>query len=301
MLHLSYAEARLNPHSESPMSRSAPITKLKPVHLDRVSTQPPRGTNRARIEKLTDTLEDELAELDDLLYFARQHAVLIVFQGRDAAGKDGAIRKVLDHCNAQGVRVESFKVPTEEELAHDFLWRVHRKVPAKGEIVLFNRSHYEDVVVTRVHGLYPPDVIEPRYDAINHFETLLTQNSTILFKFFLHVSADEQKERLLEREQEREKAWKLSAGDWKERESWEDYTRAYDEALTRCSSADRPWHIVPADRKWYRNYIVLKAIVEGLKPYKAAWLESLSALGRIRLAELREYKAGQRKRRSIKE
>lgn len=282
------------------MSRPASITKLKPVQLDRVSTQPPRGTDRARIEKLTDALEQELAELDDLLYFARQHAVLVVFQGRDAAGKDGAIRKVLDHCNAQGVRVESFKVPTEEELGHDFLWRVHRKVPARGEIVLFNRSHYEDVVVTRVHGLYPPDVIEPRYEAINHFETLLAQNGTVILKFFLHVSADEQKERLLEREQEREKAWKLSAGDWKERESWVDYTRAYDLALARCASPALPWHIVPADRKWYRNYIVLKTVVEGLRPFKAEWLESLSALGRTRLAELREYKDGQAKRTRAK-
>lgn len=282
------------------MSRPASITKLKPVQLDRVSSQPPRGTDRARIEKLTDALEQELAELDDLLYFARQHAVLVVFQGRDAAGKDGAIRKVLDHCNAQGVRVESFKVPTEEELGHDFLWRVHRKVPARGEIVLFNRSHYEDVVVTRVHGLYPPDVIEPRYEAINHFETLLAQNGTVILKFFLHVSADEQKERLLEREQEREKAWKLSAGDWKERESWDDYTRAYDLALARCASPALPWHIVPADRKWYRNYIVLKTVVEGLRPFKAEWLESLSALGRTRLAELREYKDGQAKRTRAK-
>jgi PPK2 family polyphosphate:nucleotide phosphotransferase len=266
------------------------------VRLDRISTQPPRGTNRARIDTLTDALEDELAELDDLLYFARQHAVLIVFQGRDAAGKDGAIRKVLDHCNAQGVRVESFKVPTDEERSHDFLWRVHHKVPAHGEIVLFNRSHYEDVIVTKVHGLFPPDVIEPRYAAINNFETLLTQNHTILLKFFLHVSADEQKERLLEREQDREKAWKLAVGDWKEREHWDAYTRAYEEALTRCASA-APWHVVPADRKWYRNYVVLKAIVDGLRPYRAPWLESLSALGRRRADELRAYRREQRSRK----
>jgi PPK2 family polyphosphate:nucleotide phosphotransferase len=266
------------------------------VRLDRISTQPPRGTNRARIDTLTDALEDELAELDDLLYFAQQHAVLIVFQGRDAAGKDGAIRKVLDHCNAQGVRVESFKVPTDEERSHDFLWRVHHKVPAHGEIVLFNRSHYEDVIVTKVHELFPPDVITPRYAAINNFETLLTQNHTILLKFFLHVSADEQKERLLEREQDREKAWKLAVGDWKEREHWDAYTRAYEEALTRCASA-APWHVVPADRKWYRNYVVLKAIVDGLRPYRAPWLESLSALGRRRADELRAYRKEQRSRK----
>lgn len=274
------------------MARSAPI------RLDRLPTTPPRGTARGRVKELSKAYENELAELDDLLYSARQHAVLIVFQGRDAAGKDGSIREVLDHCNAQGVRVESFKVPTEEERSHDFLWRVHHKVPAHGEIVLFNRSHYEDVIVTKVHRLFAPEVIEPRYEAINHFETLLAQSNTILFKFFLHVSADEQKQRLLEREEEREKAWKLAVGDWKEREFWDDYTRAYEEALTRCSSPGLPWHVVPADKKWYRNYVIVKTLVEGLRPYRTQWLESLSALGKVRMAELREYKAGQRNRAS---
>ena len=259
--------------------------------LDRISTDPPAGTNRARIEKATAALARELAELDDLLYSARQHGVLIVLQGRDAAGKDGTIRKLLDHCNAQGVRVESFKVPTEEELAHDFLWRVHRKVPAVGEIVLFNRSHYEDVLVTRVHDLFPRDAIDRRYDAINHFEALLVQSRTILFKFFLHVSRKEQEERLLEREEEPEKAWKLAVGDWKEREHWDEYTDAYEIAMRRCSDPGLPWHLIPADRKWYRNYVVLKTVVEGLRPYARGWIESLSALGKLRLAELRAYRA----------
>jgi PPK2 family polyphosphate:nucleotide phosphotransferase len=276
------------------MPKPSSPAKPKTIRLARVSTQPPRGTRRFQIEKLTKALADELAELDDLLYAARQHAVLVVLQGRDAAGKDGTIRKVLDHCNAQGVRVESFKVPTEEERAHDFLWRVHAKVPAHGEIVLFNRSHYEDVIVTRVHELFAPDVIDRRYDAINHFERLLEQNGTILFKFFLHVSADEQEQRLLEREKEREKAWKLAVGDWKEREHWDDYTRAYEIALARCSSSELSWQVVPADKKWYRNYVVLKTLVEGLRPYKTEWLQSLSALGKVRLAELREYKASRR-------
>jgi PPK2 family polyphosphate:nucleotide phosphotransferase len=274
------------------------MPKSATVRLDRISTEPPRGTDRARIKKLSKALEDELAELDDLLYSARQHAVLVVLQGRDAAGKDGTIRGILDHCNAQGVRVESFKVPTDEERSHDFLWRVHGKVPAHGEIVLFNRSHYEDIIVTKVHDLFSPEVIGPRHEAINHFETLLAQNNTILFKFFLHISADEQEERLLAREKDREKAWKLAVGDWKEREYWDDYTRAYEEALTRCAAPGLPWHVVPADKKWYRDYVVLKAIVEGLRPYKTGWLESLSALGKIRMAELREYKAGQRKHTS---
>lgn len=259
--------------------------------LKRISTQPPRGLVRARIKKLTDALEDELAELDDLLYYARQHGVLIVLQGRDTAGKDGTIRKVLDHCNAIGVRVESFKAPTEEERGHDFLWRIHAKVPARGEIVMFNRSHYEDVIVTRVHKLFPLSEIEPRYDAINDFERLLVTNRTIVFKFFLHISFDEQGRRLLEREREREKAWKLAAGDWKERGYWDAYTAAYDVALKRCSTPAAPWQVIPADQKWYRNYLVLKTIVEGLRPYKAQWLQSLSELGVQRLAEIKAYKA----------
>lgn len=275
------------------MARTA-SAPTRPIHLDRLPTTPPPGTKRAHIEKLTAALAAEVAELDDLLYAARQHGVLVVFQGRDAAGKDGAIRTVLDYCNAQGVRVESFKVPTEEELAHDFLWRVHAKTPARGEIVLFNRSHYEDVIVTRVHSLFSPDVIEPRYQAINDFERLLTQNGTLLFKFFLHVSADEQEERLLEREKEREKAWKLAVGDWKERERWDDYTRAYELAISRCAETGASWHIVPADKKWYRNYVVLRTLVEGLRPYKAAWLESLSALGRKRAEELKAYRKERR-------
>lgn len=279
------------------MSRttSAPA---RPVRLDRFPTMPPAGTKRARIEKLTTALAREVAELDDLLYAARQHGVLVVFQGRDAAGKDGAIRAVLDHSNAQGVRVESFKVPTEAELAHDFLWRVHAKTPARGEIVLFNRSHYEDVIVTRVHALFAPEIIEPRYQAINDFERLLTQNGTILFKFFLHVSAEEQEQRLLEREKEREKAWKLAVGDWKERERWDDYSRAYELAIGRCAEPGASWHVVPADKKWYRNYVVLRTLVEGLRPYKAAWLESLSALGRKRAEELRAYRKERRIRRA---
>jgi PPK2 family polyphosphate:nucleotide phosphotransferase len=277
--------------SKSVRSSSSAASSSRRVQLRRISTQPPRGTVRARIKKLTDALEEELAELDDLLYYARQHGVLIVLQGRDTAGKDGTIRKVLDHCNAIGVRVESFKAPTEEERGHDFLWRIHAKAPARGEIVMFNRSHYEDVVVTRVHDLFPPEEIEPRYDAINDFERLLGLNQTIIFKFFLHISLEEQGTRLLEREQEREKAWKLAAGDWKERSYWNAYTDAYDVALTRCSPVSVPWHVIPADQKWYRNYLVMKTVVEGLRPYKAQWLTSLSELGVKRLAEIKAYKA----------
>ncbi len=266
----------------------------RPFRLSRVSPDPPRGVVHERIKRLTDRYAEELAELDDLHYFAREHAVLIVLQGLDTSGKDGMIRKILDCSNAQGVRVESFKAPTEHELAHDFLWRVHPKTPARGEVVLFNRSHYEDVLVVKVHKLAPQPVITARYDQINDFERLLLANKTIVFKFFLHISREEQKRRLLDREQDREKAWKLAVGDWKEREHWTDYTRAYELALSRCSPKDAPWHVVPANEKWFRNYVVLKTLVEGLRPLKQQWLASLTALGRTRTEEIRQYRRNAR-------
>jgi PPK2 family polyphosphate:nucleotide phosphotransferase len=267
------------------------VTGEGPIRLADISPDPPKGIAHAAIKPVTDEYEKELANLDDLLFFAREHSVLVILQGLDTSGKDGAIRKILDHCDAQGVRVESFKVPNEVERAHDFLWRVHAKTPALGEIVLFNRSHYEDVVVTRVHGLFPPEVIEPRYALINDFERLLTSNRTIILKFFLHISKEEQKHRLLEREEDVEKAWKLSVGDWKERHHWDDYQQAYELAITRCASPAAPWHIVPANAKWYRNHLILKSIVEALRPYQDEWLKSLSALGKKRVEELRAFRA----------
>jgi PPK2 family polyphosphate:nucleotide phosphotransferase len=239
----------------------------------------------------TAALGKELAELDDLLYYAGKHALLIVFQARDTAGKDGAIRCIGDWVNAQSCRVEPFKVPTEEELAHDFLWRVHKRTPGRGSIVLFNRSHYEDVLVVRVRSLVPKEVWSRRYAHINHFEELLVDSDTILIKFFLHISKEEQEERLLDREKEVEKAWKLSVGDWKEREFWDDYTAAYEDAINRCSSKWAPWHIVTANHKWFRNLAVLETIVEELRPYRDGWLKSLEKVGEQAMAELREYRA----------
>jgi PPK2 family polyphosphate:nucleotide phosphotransferase len=262
---------------------------MSKVDLGKLSAEPPAKTVRERIKIETDGFEKDLAELADLLFFAREHSLLVVFQGLDTSGKDGVIRKVLDFSNAQSVRVESFKVPTELERAHDFLWRVHAKVPARGEIVLFNRSHYEDVIVTRVHKLFPEKVLEPRFAAINDFERLLAASGTIVLKFFLHITKEEQRARLLERQEDVQKAWKLSVGDWEERERWDDYIRAYETAIERCSPDSAPWHVVPANEKWYRNYVVLKTIVEALRPLRAGWLESLAALGQVRSKELREY------------
>jgi PPK2 family polyphosphate:nucleotide phosphotransferase len=192
--------------------------------------------------------------------------------------------------NPLGCRTESFKVPSAVELSHDFLWRVHKVVPARGMLTIFNRSHYEDVVVVRVHDLVPNTVWKLRYDQINSFERLLAENGTIVLKFFLHISRDEQKERLLAREQDAEKAWKLSAGDWKERRYWDDYMNAYEDAIGRCSTEYAPWHIIPANKKWFRNVAVADAVVHALKPYREKWEGSLSELAKEKLAELAAMK-----------
>src|SRR5262245_2554977 len=186
--------------------------------------------------------------------------------------------------------VASFKVPTEKELAHDFLWRVHQHTPAKGEITIFNRSHYEDVLVTRVHHLTPQRVWRARYDHINAFEKLLADSGALILKFYLHISKEEQEERLLEREQDRTKYWKLSVGDWKERAYWNAYTRAYEDAINRCSAPRAPWFIVPADKKWFRNLAVAEAIVAALKPFEKQWLKKLDDVGRREKALIEEFR-----------
>lgn len=235
-------------------------------------------------------LGPKLAELQEELYAARVHSVLIVLQGMDTSGKDGTVRHVFDHVNPQGCRVEAFKVPTEEEVAHDFLWRVHKVTPEKGMIAVFNRSHYEDVLVVRVHKLIPDSVWKSRYAQINRFEEFLTENNTLIFKFFLHISKDEQKERLLAREQDVAKAWKLSAGDWHERELWDKYQEAYEDALSHCSTSHAPWHIIPADSKWFRDLTVRQALVDGLSKKRDEWKKTLQEMSAARLKELEGVK-----------
>ncbi|MAS34545.1 MAG: polyphosphate kinase [Anaerolineaceae bacterium] len=210
-------------------------------------------------------LEDKLADLQERLYAEGKQSLLIVLQAMDAGGKDSTIKHVFDQVNPQGVRVTSFKVPTAEELAHDFLWRVHQKAPAKGYIGIFNRSHYEDVLVVRVNEYVPRPVWEKRYDQINAFERLLAESGTRILKFFLHISREEQKERFLERLNKPDKHWKFSRGDLPVREKWDDYMSAYEDALTRCNTDYAPWHIVPANRKWYRNLVITRTIVRTLE------------------------------------
>ncbi|MBA2527807.1 MAG: polyphosphate kinase 2 family protein [Pyrinomonadaceae bacterium] len=248
------------------------------------------GLKREEGEKKTARLIEELIELQELLYAVRTQSVLLILQGRDTSGKDGTIRHVAGPLNSQGCTVASFKVPTEEELAHDFLWRVHAQTPSAGDIKIFNRSHYEDVLVVRVHELVPAEVWRPRYDHINAFERLLADSATIILKFYLHISKDEQKQRLLKREEDPIKSWKLSVGDWSEREHWEDYTAAYDDALNRCSSKHAPWFIVPADKKWFRNLAVAETLRNALLPFKEGWLERLEELGRERKESIDEYR-----------
>lgn len=218
-----------------------------------------------------DAREDEaksrerLIELQQLLYAEAKHSLLVVLQAMDTGGKDGTIRKVMRGVNPQGCYVASFKVPTAEELAHDYLWRVHAKVPGKGMIGIFNRSHYEDVLVVRVHGLVPKDVWQQRYDQINAFERLLAANGTAIVKFFLHISKEEQKKRLQARLDDREKLWKFSPGDLPERERWAEYQQAYEDAINRTSTEWAPWYVVPANHKWYRDVVVSRTLVQVLE------------------------------------
>jgi len=206
-----------------------------------------------------------LQELQDVMWAEGKHALLVVLQGIDGGGKDGTIAHVMSGVNPQGCQVTSFKVPSPEELAHDYLWRIHKATPRRGYIGIFNRSHYEDVLVVRVHSLVPEEVWSKRYDQINGFEKLLADSGTTILKFFLYISKDEQKKRFEDRLKDPAKNWKFSMGDVKERERWDEYMRAYEDALSRCSTPWAPWIIVPGNHKWYRNLVVSRTIVEALE------------------------------------
>ena len=223
----------------------------------------------AEIAKLNEKLE----ALQELLFAEHQHKVLIVLQAMDTGGKDGVIRRVFDGVNPQGVKVASFKVPTKEELDHDYLWRIHKETPGNGQMVIFNRSHYEDVLVVRVHNLVPPEVWKKRFDQINQFERLLAENGTTIMKFYLHIDMDEQKERLQARLDEPDKRWKFSLGDLDERKLWPDYMQAYEDVLSKTSTKYAPWYIVPANRKWYRDLVISSILVDTLESLKMKFLE----------------------------
>lgn len=227
------------------------------------------------------TLNQQLEDLQELLYAEHKHGVLIVLQAMDTGGKDGTIRHVFEGVNPQGVKVASFKVPTQEERDHDFLWRVHERTPGRGEMTIFNRSHYEDVLVVRVHRLVPAQVWRGRYARIRKFEQLLAEEGTTILKFFLHISREEQKKRLQARLDEPHKRWKFNVGDLKERKLWSAYMKAYEEAIGKTSTQSAPWYIVPANHNWYRNMVVATVIVHTLKRLKMRYREPEVNLDRI--------------------
>ncbi len=238
------------------------------VRLADIDTGETHGLKKDQAESRLQKLRGELLDLQTILYAEARRSVLIVLQGIDASGKDGTIRHVMSGLNPQGVTVTSFKVPEGEEKRHDYLWRIHRAVPEHGKIGIFNRSHYEDVLVVRVHDLVPKSEWSKRYAQINDFERMLAENGTRILKFFLLISKQEQAERLAARIEDPSKNWKFSAEDTKERKYWNDYIPAYEDVLCKCSTPWAPWHIVPSDRKWFRNLAVAQALRDELRAMK---------------------------------
>jgi PPK2 family polyphosphate:nucleotide phosphotransferase len=224
-------------------------------------------------ERQSRRLAARLGNLQERLYAEHRHKLLIILQGMDTSGKDGAIRHVAGAFNPEGVRIKSFKKPTSEELDHDYLWRAHVAVPATGEVVVFNRSHYEDVLVVRVHKLVPKAVWRHRFRQINDFERMLTETGTLILKFFLHISKEEQRDRLEARIQDPTKRWKYQHGDVEERKLWSEYTAAYEDALTKTTTAWATWHIVPANAKWYRNYLIGSIVADAMEGLKMRYPE----------------------------
>jgi len=244
--------------------RVKPGSKVDLSDIDPGSTPGVKGGRKDASGRLQE-LCDRLRVLQESLWAEHKHKVLVVLQGMDTSGKDGTISHVFESVNPLGVQVVAFKSPSPEELEHDFLWRVHARVPASGEIVIFNRSHYEDVLVARVQELVPPEVWKRRYDQINDFERLLAETGTTVLKFFLHISKDEQKERLQARLDDPAKQWKFRKGDLLDRARWDDFMDAYETALSRTSQKHAPWYVVPADKKWYRNLVVAEVLVKALE------------------------------------
>lgn len=238
--------------------------KLKLTDIDTESTCGFNGDKAATVAVLAQ-LNARLVELQDVLWAEHKHKVLVVLQAMDTGGKDGVIRKVFSGVNPQGVRIANFKAPTPEELEHDYLWRVHQNVPGKGEIGVFNRSHYEDVLITRVHGWIDDKTAKRRFRHINEFEAMLTEEGTTILKFFLHISKDEQRQRLEDRLQDASKNWKFNIGDLAERKLWDKYQSAYEDAINATSSPHAPWYVVPADRKWVRDVYVASVLVRALE------------------------------------
>jgi len=258
-----------------------PGTKVK---LSKYDPEETLGWDKGH--KMKASLEKTIERIDEaqyLLYAEHKHALLIVLQGMDASGKDGVIRHVMRGLNPQGCVVTPFKKPSIEEASHDYLWRIHKAVPPAGDIGIFNRSHYEDVLVVRVHDLVKKEVWSKRYDQINGFEQMLRENHVRTLKFFLHISKDEQKRRFQERIDDKKRRWKISEADFAERKFWDEYTSAYEDALTRCSTAAAPWFVIPANKKWFRNLAVSHIIAETLEDMKMKFPTATVDVSKIKL------------------
>jgi len=239
------------------------------VRLGDIATDTTPGfKEKPDVESILRETASKMATLQYLMFAESKRALLIVLQAMDTGGKDGTIRHVMTGLNPAGVHVRSFKVPSAEEMSHDFLWRIHQAVPPKGDFGIFNRSQYEDVIVVRVHDLVPRPVWKARYEMINAFERHLTQNNVTILKFFLHISKEEQKRRILDRMKDPERCWKLSPADFEERKYWDDYQEAYEDAVNKCSTDWAPWYVIPADRKWFRNLAVAEIMLETLQSMK---------------------------------
>ncbi len=226
---------------------------------------------------------NELHELQEVLYAQSKHAILIVLQAMDAAGKDGTIDHIFSGMNPQGCQVTSFKVPTPLEKSHDFLWRIHEAVPAKGMIGIFNRSHYESVLVERVRSFAPKEMWKARYEHINNFEKMLADEGTTIVKFFLHISKEEQAERMQARLDDPTKNWKFNPGDLEERKLWDDYQEAYEDAISKCSTESAPWYVIPADKKWYRNYVISDILTRLLKSLDLKYPDPIPDIGKYKV------------------
>jgi PPK2 family polyphosphate:nucleotide phosphotransferase len=262
--------------------RVRPGTNLDLAHHDPDDHQGPKPAKDQRAAALA-PLTARLAELQEVFWADGRHRLLVVLQGMDTAGKDGAIKDVFRDLDPLGVRVASFKQPSDTELAHDYLWRIHAQAPAKGEITIFNRSHYEDVLVVRVHDIVPKDVWSRRFGHIADFERLLTDEGTTIRKFFLHISRDEQAERLQARLDDPTKNWKFAVGDLEEREHWDDYQAAFTDALAKTSTDAAPWYVVPANRKWFRNQVIAQVLIEALESLDLRYPDPPPDLDKVRI------------------
>jgi len=244
-------------------------TTSEPVDLSRISTEKPDNLdNKQSLKQEIKEITEGMRSYQQKLYAEGKQSLLVIMQGMDASGKDSTVRHVFGSLNPQGVQVYSFKQPEASELSRDFLWRVHREVPAKGNIRIFNRSHYEDVLIGKVRELHTPERIEQYYGHIRNFEKLLIDTGTQIIKFFLHISKSEQEKRLKERMENPEKMWKYHASDWKERKKWKSYEKAYEIAISETASAEAPWHVIPADDRQYRDYLISGIVLEKLKAMK---------------------------------